>query len=68
MARQRLGLAKRGANIIINYSKSADEAAKIANDVRNLGADVAVVQANVADDADCKLAATAIENGAGWTF
>jgi 3-oxoacyl-[acyl-carrier protein] reductase len=61
-----LGLAKRGANIIINYSKSADEAAKIANDVRNLGADVAVVQANVADDADCKkLAATAIEKWGG---
>jgi 3-oxoacyl-[acyl-carrier protein] reductase len=56
-----IGLAKRGAKIVINYSKSEKEANDVAALVRAAGADVLIVQGNVANDDDCrKLAAAAL--------
>jgi NAD(P)-dependent dehydrogenase (short-subunit alcohol dehydrogenase family) len=49
-----IALARRGANIVVNYTKSEKEARETADAVRQAGADVRVVQANVALDADCK--------------
>jgi 3-oxoacyl-[acyl-carrier protein] reductase len=57
-----IGLARRGANLIVNYSKSESEAQATAEAVRKTGGDVRVVQGNVAEDADCrKLAEAALE-------
>ncbi|MBV8976814.1 MAG: glucose 1-dehydrogenase [Alphaproteobacteria bacterium] len=57
-----LALARRGADVVVNYSKSAKEAEDVAAAVKALGARVCVVQGNVASDADCrKLAAAARE-------
>jgi NAD(P)-dependent dehydrogenase (short-subunit alcohol dehydrogenase family) len=57
-----IALARRGANIVINYSKSEAEANATADAVRDTGADVRVVQGDVAQDEDCrKLAAIAVE-------
>src|SRR5579862_1189938 len=57
-----LGLARRGASVVINYAKSAKEADAIADAVKKAGGTVRVVQANVALDADCrKMAAAAME-------
>lgn len=55
-------LAKRGANVVINYTKSEKEARETADEARKAGADVRVVQADVAKDADCrKLAKAALD-------
>jgi 3-oxoacyl-[acyl-carrier protein] reductase len=57
-----LGLARRGADVIVNYSKSASEADAVAAEARKSGVGVHAVQANVGIDADCrKLAAAAME-------
>jgi 3-oxoacyl-[acyl-carrier protein] reductase len=58
------GLARRGARVIVNYSRSAAEAEETAKAVKKAGRgdNVRVVQANVAEDSDCrKLAAAAME-------
>ncbi|MAP12964.1 MAG: oxidoreductase [Gammaproteobacteria bacterium] len=47
-------LAERGAKLVINYSRSADEAQATAKECETLGAETLVCQANVAEDADCK--------------
>ncbi|MBN9566220.1 MAG: SDR family oxidoreductase [Alphaproteobacteria bacterium] len=54
-----IGLAERGANVVVNYASSADAAQKTADAVKAAGADVRLVQANVAEDADCKKLAQA---------
>jgi 3-oxoacyl-[acyl-carrier protein] reductase len=54
-----IALARRGANIVVNYTKSEKEARETADEVRKAGADVRVVQSNVAIDADCKRLAQA---------
>jgi 3-oxoacyl-[acyl-carrier protein] reductase len=57
-----LGLARRGADVVVNYSKSAKEGEEVADAARKSGAQVRAVQANVGSDADCrKLAAAAME-------
>jgi 3-oxoacyl-[acyl-carrier protein] reductase len=57
-----LGLARRGADVVINYSKSAKEAEEVADAARTSGVQVRAVQANVGSDSDCrKLAAAAME-------
>lgn len=57
-------LAGGGARVVLNYSKSAAECESTADRCRAAGApDVKIVQANVADDADCRALATA---SAGW--
>jgi 3-oxoacyl-[acyl-carrier protein] reductase len=54
-----LGLARHGANVVVNYSKSRDEAEQSAAAVRDTGADARIVQGNVAQDADCRALAKA---------
>ena len=57
-----VGAAKRGAKaIIINCTKSLQEAEATAELVRAAGAEASVVQGDVADDADCKRIAQAAE-------
>jgi 3-oxoacyl-[acyl-carrier protein] reductase len=48
------GLARRGANIVVNYAKSEAEAQETALSVKAVGVDVRVVQGDVANDADCR--------------
>ena len=47
-------LAERGADVIVNYSRSSAEAEETADLCRNAGAEVKVVKANVADPAGCR--------------
>jgi 3-oxoacyl-[acyl-carrier protein] reductase len=57
-----LGLAARGANVVINYSKSEVEAVATADAAARHGAGVRVAQGNVAIDADCRrIAAAAVD-------
>ena len=49
-----LGLARRGANIVVNYTKSETEANDVAAAIRDLGVEVRVVQGDVANDEDCR--------------
>jgi 3-oxoacyl-[acyl-carrier protein] reductase len=57
-----IGLAKRGAAIVVNYTKSEAEAAETAKAVEAAGAQVRVVQGDVAKDEDCrKLAKAAMD-------
>jgi 3-oxoacyl-[acyl-carrier protein] reductase len=60
-----LGLARRGASVVINYSKSAKEAEAVAAEVKKTGAPVIAVQGNVALDADCRKIADAARNAFG---
>ncbi len=55
-------LAERGANVVVNYSGNREGAEATKEAVEATGAEAIVVQANVADDGDCrKLAAAADE-------
>jgi 3-oxoacyl-[acyl-carrier protein] reductase len=56
-----IGAAKRGAKaVIVNYAKSGKEAEATAAAVREAGAEAAIAQGDVAEDADCiKIAAAA---------
>jgi 3-oxoacyl-[acyl-carrier protein] reductase len=55
-------LARLGANVVVNYSRNEKDALEVGSEIGKLGADVRVVQADVARDEDCKtLAAAAIE-------
>jgi NAD(P)-dependent dehydrogenase (short-subunit alcohol dehydrogenase family) len=55
-------LARRGARIVINYSKSEQEAESAAEACRKAGAaEVVVVQGDVSRDADCRKIAAAAE-------
>lgn len=59
-----MGAARQGARVIINYASSRVEAEATADACRSAGAEVRVVQGNVADDADCRrIAATATDWG-----
>lgn len=49
-----IGLAARGAKVLLNFSKSADEAESVASKIREAGGTVAIEQGNVANDADCR--------------
>ena len=49
-----LSLGGQGCRVVINYHKSAQEAERTADEVRALGVEVMVVQADVASDADCR--------------
>ena len=58
-----LELARRGASVLINCSKSTGPAEAVAAQCREAGADAFVVSANVADDADCvRLAAAGAQS------
>lgn len=54
-----LMLARRGYDLLVNYSRSADDAERSAAACREAGADALVVQADVARDADCRALAQA---------
>jgi 3-oxoacyl-[acyl-carrier protein] reductase len=60
-----LGLARRGANVVINFSKSQREADAVAAEVRKTGVKVIAVQGNVALDADCRRLAQAARDAFG---
>jgi 3-oxoacyl-[acyl-carrier protein] reductase len=47
-------LAKKGCSVVINYSRKREAAERVAEEVRALGVKAAVVQADVANDDDCK--------------
>lgn len=47
-------LAKRGVNLVINYTKSQKEAADTKEACEAEGVEAILVQANVAEDADCR--------------
>lgn len=55
-----IGAARRGAKaVILNYTKSKTEADATADAVRTAGAEVAIAQGDVAEDADCRAIANA---------
>ncbi|MBX7073794.1 MAG: glucose 1-dehydrogenase [Pirellulales bacterium] len=54
-----LDLARRGCAVLINYSRSRDEAEQTASECRALGVKAIAVQADVALDADCRAMAAA---------
>jgi 3-oxoacyl-[acyl-carrier protein] reductase len=54
-----LGLAQRGYNVVINYSKSEQEAIASEAACRATGADTLLVRGDVADDAACRAMAEA---------
>ena len=57
-----VALARRGANVVVNYSKSEADAHATAERVRDCGNAALIVQGNVAEDVDCRrLAAAALE-------
>jgi 3-oxoacyl-[acyl-carrier protein] reductase len=49
-----LALARRGCSVIVNYSRSAADAERTANEAAALGVRAVPVQADVADDAACR--------------
>jgi 3-oxoacyl-[acyl-carrier protein] reductase len=49
-----LALARGGCSVLVNYSRSRDEAEQTAADVSALGVKGLAVQADVASDADCR--------------
>jgi len=52
-----LGLARRGASVLVNYASSVDAAEKVAADCRALGVSALAIRGSVAEDADCRLVA-----------
>ena len=54
-----LMLAHKGYDILVNYSRSADEAEASAANCRAAGAEALVIQGDVAQDADCRALAQA---------
>ena len=55
-------LASKGSNVVVNYSRSEDAAAAVAEECRGLGAGAVAVRADVANDADCRrLVASAVD-------
>lgn len=54
-----LMLARRGASVLVNCSKSTEAAEAVAAQCRAAGGDAIVVSANVGDDADCRRLADA---------
>jgi 3-oxoacyl-[acyl-carrier protein] reductase len=60
-----LGLARRGANVLVNYASSADAAERVASECRALGVKAVAVRGNVADDADCVMLAAAARDAFG---
>lgn len=53
--------ARNGYDVVVNYSRDPQPAEAVAEECRQLGAEVLVVKANVADDADCRALAAAVE-------
>ena len=47
-------LAERGCNVVVNYTRSKDEAEETAEACRAKGAEAITVQADVSNDDDCR--------------
>lgn len=47
-------LAERGANVVVNFTRSRDEAEETATVCRAIGVETELVQADIADDAACR--------------
>ena len=47
-------LAEKGCNVVINYTRSKDEALETAKHAEELGAETIVIQADVSKDDECK--------------
>jgi len=54
-----------GTNVVVNYTRSKTEAEETADAVRKAGADVRLVQADVANDEDCQRLARAASDAWG---
>ena len=54
-----LQLARRGYDVVINYSKSAHEARETESACRAAGADTLLLRGDIAEDADCRALANA---------
>lgn len=54
--------AKNGYNVVVNFSRDPKPAEAVAEECRALGADVLVMKANVAEDADCRALAKAVDD------
>jgi 3-oxoacyl-[acyl-carrier protein] reductase len=52
-------LASKGCNVVVNHTKSEDQAEAVAADCRAAGAEAIVCQADVSEDADCRRMAQA---------
>ena len=52
-------LAERGCNVVVNYTRSKDEAEETAEICRSKGAEAITVQADVSNDDDCRAMAQA---------
>jgi 3-oxoacyl-[acyl-carrier protein] reductase len=59
-----LHFARQGHDVVINYARQVDAAERVAAQCREAGADVLVVPADVADDAQCRALAEAV--GRKW--
>jgi NAD(P)-dependent dehydrogenase (short-subunit alcohol dehydrogenase family) len=53
--------ARHGWDVVVNFSRDPAPAESVAADCRALGAEVLVVQANVAEDADCRRLAAEVQ-------
>jgi 3-oxoacyl-[acyl-carrier protein] reductase len=60
-----LRLAKEGCHVLVNYSRSKDEAEETAKEVRALGVKCLAFQADVADDTACRSMVAAAERELG---
>ncbi len=60
-----LALAQRGWNVLVNYSRSQEQAGAAAAACKEAGADTLLVQGDVAQDADCRALAAAAGNAWG---
>jgi 3-oxoacyl-[acyl-carrier protein] reductase len=49
-----LRLAKKGCAVVVNYSRKREEAERVGAEIRALGVQAEVVQADVANDDDCR--------------
>jgi 3-oxoacyl-[acyl-carrier protein] reductase len=57
-----LELARQGCAVLVNYSRSRDDAEKTAADIENLGVKAVALQGDVADDSACReMAAVAVK-------
>jgi 3-oxoacyl-[acyl-carrier protein] reductase len=60
-----LKLAARGANVVVNYSRSKAEADATAAACKGAGVEALAIQADVGEDADCRRLAKEVENAWG---
>jgi 3-oxoacyl-[acyl-carrier protein] reductase len=58
-------LARQGASVVVNFSRSAVEADQTAHEVEKAGGRALVVRANVADDGECRALMASAVDGLG---